>query len=236
MNALETTIANTNAEYNMDKALAATKRLEFIILDPSGKVIDGFHDHIAGLEDYHTFTHSYATFEDVFKHVKVDCIIAPGNSYGHMTGGLDKAIVDALGLWLQRSVLYQIHTSYLGELSVGQAMVVRQPNWVPKDHPTVIYAPTMRVPMELPQDNDVPYRAMLASLQKIDRINTHVKSSGGNSTIQSVLVPLFGAGTGGMNPYEVLRQIVLAIGRYTHRPTIRDLFKDGTLANQVIMG
>lgn len=151
----------------------------------------------------------------------VDAIVGPGNSYGHMTGGFDIAIVRILGAHVQRNLLKEIHEAHLGEVNVGQAVRVAT------DHPRVkhlIYAPTMRTPKGLPVGTDIPYLANLAALQQINQFNAHVLPQ---NRIRNVIFPLMGAGTGGIPPRVATEQLYLAIRQYTQQPVIRDLFDDG---------
>jgi O-acetyl-ADP-ribose deacetylase (regulator of RNase III) len=109
-------------------------------------------------------------------HQQVDAIVAPGNSFGFMSDGLDKVILNYLGESIQDSVQFTIKQSILGELVVGDAIVV--PTQSPRI-PQVIYAPTMRVPTRLPKDTTNVYLATLAGLVRAVEYNfTSVAISG----------------------------------------------------------
>lgn len=152
-----------------------------------------------------------------------DTVITAGNSYGHMTGGLDLAMVAALGVDVQRTLLHLIYDEYMGELSVGQALTVPV-----HEHPTVkrlIYAPTMRTPKHIPEGSDVPYLATLAALNKIDRYNRTVRTE---ERIRRVFLPLMGAGTGGVPPQVAVFQALEAITQYSLRRVPSELFGPGT--------
>ena len=133
-----------------------------------------------------------------------DIVIAPGNSYGIMTGGFDQGLVDLFGPQLEDRVQHLIRTKHAGELNVGAAIFVKA-----KDHPHryCIYAPTMRVPKSLPKDSDIPFLATRAGLLTIHK----EKLDKSIDTPPKVLIPLMGVGTGGLSVKSVLMQIHLAL-------------------------
>lgn len=137
------------------------------------------------------------------KDISLTAVIAPGNSYGVMTSGFDQGLVDAFGNELQHRVHDAIERKHLGELNVGAAEVIAIEG---KSIPYCAYAPTMRVPMSLYSDSDAPYiatRAGLIALIRDERIAQKQKIS--------VLIPLMGVGTGGLNIQYVCNQIHLAV-------------------------
>lgn len=137
------------------------------------------------------------------KDIVSTAVIAPGNSYGVMTGGFDQGLVDAFGDELQYRVYDAIERRHLGELNVGAAEVVAIEG---KSIRYCAYAPTMRVPMPLYSDSDAPYlatRAGLVALMRDERLARLEKIS--------VLIPLMGVGTGGLNIQYVCNQIHLAV-------------------------
>ena len=151
----------------------------------------------------------------------VGAIITPGNSYGHMTGGLDKAVVEMLGGWVEREVRAKIRTDYCCELNVGDAIMVSNDISIIKN---VIYAPTMRSPKKLPFGDDSPYRSVLAALQLINRFNRDCPDE---VKIRSVILPMMGSNTGEVPYPNVLCQMIRAIQRYSNPKPIEDLFQDG---------
>lgn len=149
----------------------------------------------------------------------VDAIVAPGNSFGHMTGGFDGALVKLLGIDLDTKVRQMINDEYLGEMPVGSAEFVEMANRF------IIYAPTMRVPKVLPKGTDVPYLATLAAMNVINKLNQFASDK--DKPIKTVLIPLMGVGTGKV-PHDVAAvQIYTACIRYLERINTDDLFSDG---------
>ncbi|ARV77446.1 tail protein [Pseudomonas phage Noxifer] len=165
--------------------------------------------------------------EDLSFYARADfhAIITPGNSYGHMTGGLDQAVVDLVGDWVEPLVRDTIQNDYCGELNVGSAFIATN---LKSKFPHVVYAPTMRSPTHLPRGSDVPYTAMLAALQAIHRWNDRNP----DQPITNILMPLFGVGTGMIPIPTALRQQARALARYSNDKPIEHLFKDGKNTDQ----
>lgn len=136
-----------------------------------------------------------------------DAVIAPGNSFGIMTGGFDQGLVDAFGAGIQNNVMFSITELHNGELNVGAAELVRTGGI---NIPWCAYAPTMRVPKTLPADSDVPYMATRAGLLALVKSDIVWPREG-----IRVLIPLMGVGTGGLAVDHVLHQIQQAIATVT---------------------
>jgi O-acetyl-ADP-ribose deacetylase (regulator of RNase III) len=119
-----------------------------------------------------------------------DAIVAAGNSFGIMDGGLDEAMNHCYP-GAEKAVQTAICDQYFGELPVGCAVSV------PLKRGRMIYAPTMQVPMNITHTANV-YYAMLAVLRLEKRANT-------------LYVPLLGAGAGGLSPQNSVNQMAAAI-------------------------
>jgi O-acetyl-ADP-ribose deacetylase (regulator of RNase III) len=137
--------------------------------------------------------------------LQVDAIVSPANSFGFMDGGLDIALSKRFGWDLQKKLQQLIAARPLGELLVGEALVMptgdERVSWL-------ISAPTMRVPMKLRQSVN-PYLAMKAILAAA----IHHQQS---PTISSVAIPGLGTGVGGMSAqtaawqmWQAYREVVL---------------------------
>lgn len=81
-----------------------------------------------------------------FFELPTDCVVSPANSFGFMDGGLDALITKRFGSSLQLILQEKIRMTPLGELLVGEAMLIETGD---NDIPFLISAPTMRVPMIL---------------------------------------------------------------------------------------
>ncbi len=96
-----------------------------------------------------------------------DAIVSPANSFGDMSGGIDKSIDDFHHGAAQRSIMAAIAEHFLGELPVGMALIVEIPG---RRFPFVVAAPTMRVPSRV-TDSLNAYLAMRAALVAVLRHN-----------------------------------------------------------------
>lgn len=81
---------------------------------------------------------------DVAELPRQDYLATAGNSYGVMTGGIDKAIRDLLGIKVQDTI--QNHILMDGPIPVGNCLVVELNDDMP--HKNLIYIPTMDRPRQ----------------------------------------------------------------------------------------
>lgn len=115
-----------------------------------------------------------------------DAIISPTNSFGDMSGGLDKAIDDYFKGEAQKDIQYRIKRDYYGELQVGNAITIETDSL---RYPNIIFAPTMRIPGPV-IDTINAYLAMRALLIEAER-----------KGFKKIIVPNLCSGIGRM-PYE----------------------------------
>ncbi len=123
----------------------------------------------------------------------LDChaLVSPANSFGDMSGGIDKHIDDFYAGAAQRAVMTAIHERFLGELPVGMALVVELPS---KRFPFVVAAPTMRVPGSV-ADTINAYLSLRAALVAVLQYNAAHQPK----KIESLAVPGLCTGVGGMD-------------------------------------
>lgn len=174
-----------------------------------------------------------ATWEDDWKS-KLHVLVAPGNSYGIMSGGLDLAIETALP-GTEQHVRSLIQEHYLGEMNVGQALV----SMLGDSQPAVIYAPTMRVPQRLPEDTEAPYLATWAALRSYHILRQQIAIPRCiPAEAVSLALPAMGVGSGGVDPAVSARQMVLALKRYQAGTIYKteDLFHAATNWSRLIRG
>lgn len=127
-----------------------------------------------------------------------DAIVSPANSFGDMSGGIDKAIDDFHGGAAQKAVVAVIAEQFLGELPVGAAVVVKL---VSKRFPYIVAAPTMRIPGSVVGTINA-YLAMRATLVAVMKHNAT-----GSSPIRSLAITGLGTGVGGMSYQEAGEQM-----------------------------
>jgi len=130
----------------------------------------------------------------------LDCdgVVSPANSFGDMSGGIDKVIDDFHGGAAQTAVRAAIERLFLGELPVGAAVVVELSA---RRFPFVVAAPTMRIPATVHGSINA-YLAMRAALVAVLRHNAK-----GRRPIRTLAVPGLGTGVGGMDVGDAAEQM-----------------------------
>lgn len=131
--------------------------------------------------------------------VSPDAVVCPGNSFGDMGGGFDKAVDDFHGGQAQPAVVRAIASRCLGELAVGSSLVVEVP--AASRLKFLIMAPTMRVPGNSAHTLGA-YLATRAALVALMKHNVR-----GAQPIQSVAFPGMCTGIGGMAFAEAASQM-----------------------------
>lgn len=133
----------------------------------------------------------------VFEGSVFDCgaqfVVTPGNSFGFMDGGLDLEVATR---WPHAATKIR-KIAMAGEILVGQAL-----QCLLLDDPffSVVYAPTMRVPMRLPSDTVNPYLATRGALR-----------SSAYDVQFSMAFPGMGTGVGQVGPVRCAKQMGQAI-------------------------
>ena len=130
-----------------------------------------------------------------------DCVATAGNAFGLMDAGMDLAVFKFFGPHIQERIQKRILDDYSGEQPVGTAFIVETGR---VDHPYVIHAPTMRIPMNI-SGTDHVYLAAWATLLAVRQHNRISPRK-----IETLVCPAFGAGTGGVQGVEVGFQMKLA--------------------------
>lgn len=131
--------------------------------------------------------------------IKAEAFVAPGNSFGCMTGGLDLYYKNYLGFYVEGYLKRTIMSEYNNELLVGQAVSIPLDSDGRYTAEYLIYAPTMRVPENVSHTINA-YLAAKAALITAIKYN-----------MESVVIPGLGTGTGGMLPKDCARQVCAAI-------------------------
>jgi O-acetyl-ADP-ribose deacetylase (regulator of RNase III) len=125
-----------------------------------------------------------------------DAILSPANSFGFMDGGIDLAYSRFFGWELQERLQDKIREDYVGELPIGNAVIVPTHH---REVPYLVSAPTMRVPDNIADTVNV-YLAFRAALLA-------VKAA---ANIHSLLSPALGTGIGAMPIERAARQMFAA--------------------------
>lgn len=122
----------------------------------------------------------------------LDCqaLVSPANSFGDMSGGLDKQIDDFYQGQAQTALMAAIRDRYLGEMPVGTALIVQLPR---KRFPFLVAAPTMRTPSNVAGTINayLAFRAALAAIV--------LRNQSDANPILRLAVPGLCTGVGGMS-------------------------------------
>ena len=142
--------------------------------------------------------------------LSVDAVVSPANSFGFMDGGIDHLYSRHFGRDIQERLQEMILTRHHGELLIGAAEIVETNNL---RIPYIIAAPTMRVPMKLP-DTINPYLAARAVLLLIKHGVVPSGALAGQTVyaaVTSVAFPGLGTGVGQVGPNTCAHQVRAAI-------------------------
>lgn len=147
--------------------------MKIILCDTNHAVVDAWR--ALDMEAHHG---------SIFDH-PAEAIVSPANSFGFMDGGIDLAYSERFGWEVQDKVQDKIRKKFDGELLIGQALSVTTGD---PDFPFLIAAPTMRVPMIIPDANHVRLATRAA-------VREAIRMAAG-----SIVMPGMGAGCGRVRP------------------------------------
>lgn len=171
---------------NKEKELAQPlQQTTIVLVDLNPKVVEAFTEAFKDQTDVQV---KCASITDQ----KTDAWVTPTNSKGNMSGGVDAAIKNNLGVYIENSLKTQISSIFGGSFPVGRAINVRTNSVTnPK---FVIATPTM-----VGESDDVSRTknaalACAAVFQAIYSLRDLV------GTVNSIAIPGLGSGTGKMSP------------------------------------
>jgi O-acetyl-ADP-ribose deacetylase (regulator of RNase III) len=138
--------------------------------------------------------------ENIINATKINCIVSPANSFGHMNGGIDKIytkIFNNIEETVQKLIKNkQIKESGLGYyLPVGQNLIVKTHHHICSN---LIIMPTMFLPQNITNTKNI-YFAFYGLLNNYHNYNC------------DILCPGLGTGVGGLSYEESAKQIRDAI-------------------------
>lgn len=138
--------------------------MHYLLIDKNPEMVNAWKSVFAGEE-------AVTCMQGDLCEVSCDAIVSPGNSFGFMDGGIDRAISLHLGWDLQLELQKQIKALPLRELLIGQALTLPTADEL---IPYLICAPTMRVPMSFNISTSVnAYIPKERFLNKQSRITFH---------------------------------------------------------------
>ena len=173
---------STYHQGNLVKKEAAKPPFKVYIIDVNPDIVSALKKEFLGVEGVEILEEDFAHF--LGTHPDIDCIVSPGNSFGLMDGGYDKAIVDYFGTEIEKAVQKRIDEDYCSEQPVGTSFSLDIPGTSYK----LIHTPTMRLPSPI-KDPLLVYQCERSSLMEALRIEA-----------KSILLPAFGGATGKVKP------------------------------------
>jgi O-acetyl-ADP-ribose deacetylase (regulator of RNase III) len=140
-----------------------------------------------------------------------DAMVAPGNSFGIMDGGLDAAIREALGPAIEGRVRAMLAEKHHAELPVGGAEIVETAH---ERWPALIFAPTMRVPDDVSRTTNayLSFRAILLAVRRHNSVSSR--------PIRSLQCPGLCTGIGAMPARRCAAQMRIAYRQVREPPTL----------------
>ena len=155
-----------------------TNPMKIYILSLDEKATYALKEKFDSVDDVEVINGGFKEFMDA--HGDVECIVSPGNSFGLMDGGYDKAIINYFGIELASKAQKYISDHFYGEQVIAPSFIIK----IPGSEKYLIHTPTMFLPSEI-KDPLVIYQSMRSTL--ITALENN---------IQSIVIPAFGAGTG----------------------------------------
>jgi O-acetyl-ADP-ribose deacetylase (regulator of RNase III) len=195
------------------------KHFELILVDVQTELCEAWINSFKNLPRVTVYN---GKFQEI---TEFDCIVSPANSFGLMDGGIDLLIRNFFGMQVQKNVQKIIKKEFYGEQPVGTSIIVDTEN---DDHPFLAHTPTMRVPRDISNTDNV-YNAAFAMFRAIANHNKNDRTR-----INKVLCPGLGTATGRVKPKEAARQMALAYKNFLE-PTTNLIWSNLIARNNEIM-
>jgi len=185
---------------------------KFIFIDNKKELADAWNREFAPYDNVEA--HGPV---DLFS-FEADACVSPANSFGFMDGGIDLLYSMNMGWHVSANLRNIIRDNYDGELLVGQALLLDTGY---ARFPKMIVAPTMRVPGRL---NGTPNVYLAAKAMFLLAMR--------NPSLETIVCPGLGTGTGGVTPDECARVMRMAyedwyLERSVYPENLSDVFGKG---------
>jgi O-acetyl-ADP-ribose deacetylase (regulator of RNase III) len=201
--AIEISIAIKSLKPKTSRSIAIYRQMKLILTAVDESLADAWTKYCGDL-DFVTVHHGSIL------DVECDAVVSPANSYGFMDGGIDGLYMWHFGDDIQIRVRRQIFDRHHGEIIVGQADVVATEN---VRIPYLIFAPTMRVPMNLNETVN-PYlaaRAIFLLVKSGEFTSGKYVGQKISAHINTIALPGLGTGVGKVNCETCAQQVRSAI-------------------------
>jgi O-acetyl-ADP-ribose deacetylase (regulator of RNase III) len=195
------------------------KHFELILVDVQTELCEAWINSFKNLPRVTVYN---GKFQEI---TEFDCIVSPANSFGLMDGGIDLVIRNFFGMQVQKNIRKKIIKEFYGEQPVGTSIIVDTEN---DDHPFLAHTPTMRVPRDISNTDNV-YNAAFAMFRAIANHNKNDRTR-----IHKVICPGLGTATGRVKPKEAARQMALAYKNFLE-PTTNLIWSNLIARNNEIM-
>ena len=175
--------------------LMELKEVKLHLVDTNRELCVEFQNHFRDYSNVEVWNRPFQELPEF------DVMVSPANSYGQMTGGIDKYIIDFFGQQLMDRVQEYIIRNYAGEQPVGTSFIIETGN---ANHPYLVHTPTMSIPKSI-EGTDNPYRAMKAMLLAVQNHNRSEEKK-----IKSIACSGLGTMVGKVPPRIAANQMALA--------------------------
>jgi O-acetyl-ADP-ribose deacetylase (regulator of RNase III) len=157
-------------------------------------------------------------FAEFMRTTHVDCVVSPANSFGLMDGGYDAAITKWFGEQLQQRVQQYIIDKLHGEQITGTSFIIDSG----KGNQYIIHTPSMRTPQKI-REPLIIYNCMRSCL-----ITAH------ENNIKSIVIPAFGALTGGV-PANIVAELMYKAYMQIKTPPPQSISWDYVNENKLLL-
>jgi O-acetyl-ADP-ribose deacetylase (regulator of RNase III) len=182
--------------------------MKIVLFDINDQLCEAWEREFKDHDDVSVF---YGKLEDV---PASDCLVAAGNSFGIMDGGLDHAMAvqfpDVVG-----NVRDGIETAYCGEIPVSHSLIVPTGD---EFFPWMAYTPTMRFPRKIPAET--VYDAMRGMLLAVRKFNMNELEEAAiaeelgeereAAVIETIACPGMGTRSGGVGAFTGAKMMRMA--------------------------
>lgn len=185
--------------------------MKLTLFDINEQLIQGWEREFEPYRDDVNIFHG--ALEDV---PPADALVAAGNSFGIMDGGLDHAMAVQFPD-VVKEVSEGIMAHYYGEIPVGHSIIVPTHDEA-KSFPWMAYTPTMRFPRQIPAEQ--VYDAMRGMLLAVRKFNDNqlyeqaIADEAGEeielSVIESIACPGLGTRSGGVGSFTGAKMMRMA--------------------------
>lgn len=166
--------------------------MQIFLLDINIAIVNAWNKLFYSFDNVSVVHADFQTFMDEYQ---VDCVVSPGNSYGVMAGGFDRAISNYFGWDLTKRVQAYINKNLNGQQPVGTSFIIE--TGMPDIR--LIHTPSMIRPSKI-NDSNVVFDCTKSTLDVAK-----------DNNVESIVLPAFGGACGGLSPDIIATKMHRAI-------------------------